>query len=171
MFSGAARQDADADFIERSASKEQPGAFIAKESEVTAAETVVKAMQQVVFGPVATFQNLTLVPLVAESEHDADYAVLDDALARGWIEITESGEAGHVPELSVVNRGSIAVLLLDGEELLGAKQNRVLNLTILVPPQQISIIPVSCVESGRWRHVSRHFSSAPRAQFAEGRAA
>ena len=29
----------------------------------------------------------------------------------------------------------------------------------------------SCVESGRWRHVSRGFTSAPRAQYAEGRAA
>ena len=67
--------------------------------------------------------------------------------------------------------GRSAVLLLDGEELVGAKQNRVLNLTILAPAQRTTVVPVSCVESGRWRHVSRGFSSAPRAQFAEGRAA
>lgn len=63
------------------------------------------------------------------------------------------------------------VLLLDGEELIGAKQNRVLNLTIMAPSQRATVIPVSCVESGRWRHVSRAFTTAPRAQFAEGRAA
>ena len=73
--------------------------------------------------------------------------------------------------MKVVNRGDVAVLLLDGEELVGAKQNRVLNLTILVPPQHTATIPVSCVESGRWRHVSHQFGSAPRTQFAEGRAA
>ncbi len=63
------------------------------------------------------------------------------------------------------------VLLLDGEELVGAKQNRVLNLTILVAAQSTLTIPVSCVERGRWRRVSRAFQSAPRAHFAEGRAA
>jgi hypothetical protein len=117
------------------------------------------------------FQNLALAPLVADRDREAGYVVLDDALARGWVTVTEVGEGGHVPELKVVNRGDVAVLLLDGEELVGAKQNRVLNLTILVPPQHTATIPVSCVESGRWRHVSHQFDSAPRTQFAEGRAA
>ena len=76
-----------------------------------------------------------------------------------------------MPELKFVNEGERSVLLLDGEELLGAKQNRVINLTILVPAHQTCVIPVSCVESGRWHHVSRGFEAAPRAQFAEGRAA
>jgi hypothetical protein len=138
---------------------------------VTAARIVVDALRAVACCAPATFRNLTLLPLVAGHEQDVDYAVLDDALARGWIEITESGEHGHVPELRVVNRGEIPVLILDGEELLGAKQNRILNLTVLVPPCHASTLPVSCVESGRWRHVSRHFVSAPRTQFAAGRAA
>jgi hypothetical protein len=138
---------------------------------VTAAERVLEAVREVVCGPAVTFQNLTLVPLVADRAAHADYVVLDEALAREWVEITESSDAGQVPELKVVNRGDLAVLLLDGEELLGAKQNRVLNLTILVPPRHSSIIPVSCVESGRWRRTSNSFISAPRTQFAEGRAA
>ena len=138
---------------------------------MTAADTVFDAVRGVVCGPAVTFQNLTLLPLVAGRDRDADYVVLDEALARGWVEVTELGEEGHVPELKVVNRGDAAVLLLDGEELVGAKQNRVLNLTILVPPRHTSTIPVSCVESGRWRRVSKQFVSAPHAQFAEGRAA
>ncbi len=138
---------------------------------MTATETVFEAVREVVCGPGATFQNLTLLPLIADRDRAADYIVLDEALVKRWIEITEASEAGQVPELKVVNRGDMAVLLLDGEELIGAKQNRVLNLTILVPPHHSSTIPVSCVESGRWRRVSKHFHSAPRAHFAEGRAA
>ncbi len=138
---------------------------------MTAAERVFEAVREVACGPARVFENLTLLPLVADRDREADYVVLDEALARGWVDVTELSEAGHVPELKVVNRGDVAVLLLDGEELVGAKQNRVLNLTILVPPRHTSTIPVSCVESGRWRRASNQFVAAPRAQFAEGRAA
>ena len=40
--------------------------------------------------------------------------------------------AGSVPELAVKNPTDANVLLYDGEELLGAKQNRILNVTVLV---------------------------------------
>src|SRR4029077_3153913 len=46
------------------------------------------------------------------------------------------------------------VLLVEGEVLLGMKQTRVLNLTILVPATTTLQVPVSCVESGRWHAVS-----------------
>lgn len=62
------------------------------------------------------------------------------------------------------------MLLLDGEELVGAKQNRVLNLTILVPANTEMTIPVSCVEAGRWQHRSESFVATDRTQFARGRA-
>jgi hypothetical protein len=59
---------------------------------------------------------------------------------------------------------------VDGEELIGAKQNRIVNLTILVAATSELTIPVSCVEAGRWRARSRTFTSAPRTQYAAGRA-
>jgi hypothetical protein len=62
-----------------------------------------------------------------------------------------------VPELAVANKGEAAVLLLDGEELRGAKQNRVLNTTILVGPKSTIKVPVSCVEQGRWSYESKAF--------------
>ena len=69
-----------------------------------------------------------------------------------------------------VNLGDLAMLLLDGEELIGAKQNRILNLSILAPAHQTIAIPVSCVEVGRWHAQSAEFGSARRTQFAAGRA-
>ena len=129
------------------------------------------AVQHVTFGSVSTFQNLSIVPLLSATERDVEYLTLDEALSGGWAKITEVSDAGQVSELKVVVRGDRPVLLVDGEELVGAKQNRVLNLTILVPASSTTPIPVSCVESGRWQHRSAAFESAPRAQFAEGRAA
>ena len=98
------------------------------------------------------------------------YTVLDDAITGGVVEITEVSDQGSVPELRVVNRGQKPTLIVDGEELVGAKQNRVVNLTILVAAQSELTIPVSCVEAGRWRARSRAFSASPRTQYASGRA-
>jgi hypothetical protein len=98
------------------------------------------------------------------------YHVLDDAITGGFVEITEVSDQGSVPELRVVNRGLKPALIVDGEELVGAKQNRVVNLSILVAAQSELTIPVSCVEAGRWRARSRAFSAAPRTQYASGRA-
>ena len=137
----------------------------------TSPQAFADAVRHVSFGPVSAFQNLSVVPLVSPDEREAEYMTLDEALAGGWAQITEVNEDGRVSELKVVVRGDRAVLLMDGEELVGAKQNRVLNLTILVPAPSTTPIPVSCVESGRWHHRSRGFASSPRAQFAEGRAA
>ena len=60
--------------------------------------------------------------------------------------------------------------MLDGEELVGAKQNRIVNLTILVPAKTNLPIPVTCVEAGRWRHRSRGFTSSGNAHHAHARA-
>ena len=61
-------------------------------------------------------------------------------------------------------------MIVDGEELIGAKQNRIVNLTILVPARSRIHLPVSCVEAGRWHHRTRHFGTAPRTHYASGRA-
>ena len=117
-----------------------------------------------------THENLTMHRLVRGISFQKDYLTLDEALKQGLARVTEVSESGSVPQLLLRNQGEQAVFLLDGEELVGAKQNRVLNITILAPAKRDTIIPVSCVEAGRWHHNSPEFSSAPRAQFSEGRA-
>ena len=62
------------------------------------------------------------------------------------------------------------MLILDGEELIGAKQNRVLNLTVLVPGKAELAVPVSCVEQGRWAYSTPDFRSSKRALYADLRA-
>jgi hypothetical protein len=87
------------------------------------------------------------------------YRTLDEALAAETLEIMETGEAGSVPLLKMFNRGDEPVFLMAGEQLVGAKQNRILNTSILAAAQAELTIPVSCVEGGRWRYSSRKFGS------------
>src|SRR5688500_1002490 len=77
--------------------------------------------------------RLAMWPLIAGQPGRADYLTLDEALMSGAAEVGEISEQGQVPELLFCNRGAKPVLLLDGEELVGAKQNRILNLSILAP--------------------------------------
>jgi len=112
---------------------------------------------------------LSVYPLLRSSADAPFYDTLSDAVRAGTLHITEVSAAGSVPELRVVNDGKRAVLIIDGEELVGAKQNRIVNLTVLVPEGTTIPLPVTCVEAGRWRHVSDEFAPAERAHFASGR--
>jgi len=103
-------------------------------------------------GPSTQFRNLILFPLVRRNTpaRPLDYLLLEDGIAQGKVRVTEVHAGGSVPELRLQNNADLPVLMVDGEELVGAKQNRVLNLTILAPAKQVTVIPVSCVEAGRW---------------------
>lgn len=122
-------------------------------------------------GDPTRLHNLAVFPLLRSGDGDRPgYLTLDEALAAELAVVTEVSEGGHVPELRFENRSTERVLLFDGEELVGAKQNRVLNLTILVGPHKRVVIPVSCVERGRWSWRSRRFSHGKRHLFAGLRA-
>jgi hypothetical protein len=105
--------------------------------------------------------NISAVPLFSESETGLHYLSLDEAMKTKILTVTETSLSGSVPELRVVNKATWPILLLDGEELVGAKQNRVMNTTILVKEKSETLIPVSCCESGRWEYASPSFMAAP----------
>ena len=133
-------------------------------------DAIIAALDQLELGSPITAANLTMYPLLLPEESAPGYLTLDEALAAGLASVTEVSESGSVPELLVKNGAAKPVLILDGEELVGAKQNRIVNLTILVAAQQTLHIPVSCVEAGRWARRSREFAAAGRAHYATGRA-
>ena len=111
-------------------------------------------------GEAQGFENMTVFPLTWPQNGGPEYITLREALERGVFSVTETSEGGSVPDLRVENKGDVAVLLLDGEELAGAKQNRIINTTILVGPKSGVKIPVSCTEQGRWSYVSREFAES-----------
>lgn len=123
------------------------------------------------FGQPREYRGLAIAPIFdLGQEPTLNYLTLDEAFDQSGIEITETSDSGSVPELKLENKVDTPVLLLDGEELVGAKQNRVVNLTLLVPALTTTVLPVSCVESGRWSYSSSNFERTDRAHFARGRA-
>ncbi len=127
-------------------------------------------LMEVLVGNPTLCRNLAVFPLLSGKPPRFEYLTLDEALERGLAEVAEVSESGSVPELRFTNRAEKDVLLVDGEELVGAKQNRVLNLTILVGAGHTVSIPVSCVESGRWQYKSRKFRSGGKTLYSRARA-
>ena len=114
-------------------------------------------IQTIQLGDPVEHRGIVIAPLFPKRDPVADYVTLDEALSSG-LTIREVDESGSVPELVVENPLDARVLLYDGEELVGAKQNRILNVSVLVDAKSTLRIPVSCVEQGRWARVSRSFA-------------
>ncbi len=87
-------------------------------------DAIAGALETVSLGGPAGHANLWVFPLVGGNGEPPDYLTLDEALEGGHARVTEVSEGGRVPELMFVNESEHRVLLLDGEELVGAKQNR-----------------------------------------------
>lgn len=122
-------------------------------------ETLLQTLESLEIREPVSHGPLHLFPLAGGSSTEEDLSLLEDALQEGTLRIEELNEGGSVPELRVVNEGTLPVLILEGDELIGAKQNRVVNSSVLVAAESQLVLPVSCVERGRWSYRSRAFSS------------
>ncbi len=98
-----------------------------------------------------------------------DAPSLGDALATGSaapVDVAERSGSPAVDQLVVTNRGDRPVLLLAGELLEGGMQHRALTATTLLAPNAPTVLPVVCVEEGRWDGGMGHRRRARRAPFA-----
>ena len=92
-------------------------------------KTVDTFFEQLELGDCRQHDSATIFPLFSRIEQVAEYLTLSEAYGLKAISVRETSESGSVPELLVINRADQPVLILDGEEILGAKQNRTLNTT------------------------------------------
>lgn len=124
-------------------------------------ETTVKTkLEGFKFGEIQVHKHVAVIPMIGNGHSGPDYLTMKEAMANHLLTVAEVTEGGTVPELKVINQADKPVLLLDGEELSGAKQNRVLNTTILLREKSETVIPVSCTEHGRWSYSSSHFEES-----------
>ncbi len=111
-------------------------------------------------GEAQTHKNLTVYPVFSDKAGNNGYKLLDEAIKTELFQVMEVSDGGSVPDLKVINKLDEDVLILDGEELVGAKQNRIVNTTIIIVKRKEMVIPVSCVEQGRWSYKGRRFVSS-----------
>jgi len=137
---------------------------------LTYANLIQERIEEVVLGEPTIHGQMVMFPLLSEEEGTVDYIILDEAIANGCAHVTEIDESGTVPELKFKNSSDKRIFMMEGEELVGAKQNRTLNLSILAPAEKEITIPVTCVESGRWRTCeSERFDTSDRVHYSRGR--
>jgi hypothetical protein len=122
--------------------------------------TMSKLLAGVRLGEPVSDAGLTIIPVFGGFADAPKFITLAEALAADTLTVTEVDAAGSVPNLCARNDGTLGVLILDGEELVGAKQNRVLNTSVFLKPGTEISIPVSCVERGRWSYLSARFSDS-----------
>ena len=111
-------------------------------------------------GNPVSYEALAVFPLFTDNSGGVAYRLCSEALADKSVVVEEVSEGGSVPELLVENKGDVRVLFIEGEELVGAKQNRILNTSVLIAARTKAKIPVSCVEQCRWGYRSLGFGSS-----------
>lgn len=120
-------------------------------------ETVIAFLDSLKIGEGRSHGKLTVFPVHGVGGSSLEYLVLSEAIASGELEIREKDSA-TVPELLVINHGKHRVLIMDGEEITGGKQNRLVNISLLIEAHSEAVLPVSCVEQGRWHQTSATFA-------------
>jgi hypothetical protein len=125
-------------------------------------DMMVKYFNGMEFGKLQQFGVMGIIPVFNRNPEHQEYLTLKEAMVQDLLKITELNDSGAVPELKVMDNAEIPVLILDGEELMGAKQNRIVNTIILLKEKFETIIPVSCVEQERLSYTSKNFQNSDR---------
>jgi len=93
--------------------------------------------------------TLSVFPLLGTGPECPPYLTGPEAFDTDLMTVSEL-DPPQVPSLIVHNLTDVPVLLVEGETLVGGSQNRTMNVTVLCPPTTATVVPVSCVEAGRW---------------------
>jgi hypothetical protein len=118
-------------------------------------------LRQLRLGDVQCHEHVAIVPLRDSGVEEPPLFIgLAHAMEARTLRVTEISETGSVPQLLVFNDGHQPVLIIDGEELIGAKQNRVLDTSVLLKEWSQTMVPVSCTEPRRWNYTSAQFAAS-----------
>jgi len=106
--------------------------------------------------------NIVMVQMETLKGEGFGFLTAAPAIDSGALEIRELRSEGAVNTLLAINHTAHYYLLTDMDLLKGAKQNRVVNTSVLIMPHSKQEVDVSCVERSRWSYNSPTFTPAPR---------
>ena len=102
-------------------------------------------------------EGLVIVPLRCAIDGPAAYVTAVVAAREGALELRGQG-GGTVPAIEAVTRER-PVVLFAGDTVGGGRQNRIINVGVWLAAMQVTSIPVSCLEHGRWSQGHRFETS------------
>lgn len=105
------------------------------------------------------YGNLAIVQVRVEPETTFNFKPAAPEMNTGGLVISEATGAGVVGTLIALNNTESYLLLTDADVLAGAKQNRVLNKSVLLAPMTKTLLDVSCVERMRWQYRTKNFTN------------
>ncbi len=115
----------------------------------------ITAIKEATIGKPKTRLGTTIYPIFLPDNSPKDIKIAADEL------VVSELESATVPQIQVHNPTDSPLLIPAGKVLSGGRQTRTVNVSILVAPGSTIIIPVSCVEAGRW-HGERRFEDSKR---------
>jgi len=104
-----------------------------------------------------TCENLRLIPIVGNETYKkayrdvGNYVPMNKALQDGRLKVKEQEAGATVNTLQVQNNSKDTIYLMQGEVVVGGKQDRMLAQDVIVPPGETMNIGAFCVEHGRWQ--------------------
>ena len=117
--------------------------------------------------------NITAFFLSSIEKNNNKYLSFSEAIAKNQVQISEVNKEGLLTKLSVSNKSSDNIIILNGELIIGSqiRQDRIVDNTVLIPGYATVLINTFCGEQYRWSpRLSNKISTSESLYFSSGRA-
>lgn len=111
---------------------------------------IVTTLDNLVLNDPVQIGRYTIFAITNPHASAIDMMASKTAYEQKLLTIREVNQNGVVNELIAESGAEIPILISEGEELIGAKQNRIVNVSVLLASKSKCTIPVNCTEAGRW---------------------
>ena len=122
--------------------------------------------KNITFQEIININNLKIIPIQLEGlRHDDRIVPFDNLFDKGLAKAEEVTAEGIVSKVKIINDSENLLFISDGEAIVGAKQNRIAERSVIIKDQSDAVVPVYCVERGRWGYRDRENARFAKSEF------